>query len=621
MRIHLLLLLALALFTGSQTSAVGATGFWDPGIQHGGWRTDYASPLIGTTAHPLSYISPCLFPGTIFAICPDNFEPIPGIEEPQPVRSFSRSNWVDRSNSTPADRFWVATANIEPALSVHCNSGPPNQSEAILGPFEGIFGIRVDSAAAIGRPWQREATLAVDLSHRPRQLAERPLCRPGDFIPYLGFGIYSERGGGDQPLAILRDGADAPVLRFNYRLVDSNAEFFAAGDPVPPRPRGQYSGIMVEAQWGGRKHAIWVDLLNAYVTPRPTTLAQWNWSVLESFYYPGAEIVFTSAPTLLAECGESGFALSSMAPATYALRQPIPMRIDLRRLYECLGHYFSSPFPTSGTVPLTGMQFFVEVGIREHDGEPGLAEDDYDSRLGIAVSAVDIVPASGSPISSDTAFVAQFGRDLLGHAWSDSERDHWLQRIAENGRAETVAEMLRSREVRRTAIAAATLHLIAFGYHLDRGAFDATLEDLREGHAIPFAAAALASEPAFIRATGTLDDEAFVRRMYRRALGGELDTQADSEQIGESFGSIEYWVHRLGNGSADRADVLLSVFRLAMARGLLDTEADIVTLYYSFAGLLPDSGGIGGWRNASDMPARLAETLYYTSLYRNRFAD
>ncbi len=610
------LILTVASLTPAQ-----AAGVWDAGLFSGAWRSDYASPLMGTAASPLNYAFDCPFPQTRFALCPGNFVPIPGIVGPQPVRSFGLSNWIS-SAAVLGDRFWLVSANSEPALDSNCNSGPPHQSEAVVAPFESVFGVAIRPSLELRRPYQNEVLLAVDLSHRPKQLESRPACQTREYIPYLGFGLDSERGsgGGGAPLAMLGGGTAAPVLRFNYRLVDSNAEFFSEGEAAPPRPHGQYSGVFVEAQWGGRKRWVWIDLLKAFDVEGPSVMVPWNWTIRESFYYPGAEIVFTSGQALRAQCGAEGFDIPSMAPATFAHRQPVPMRINLTRLYQCVGNLFSAPFPAQpAPVPVTGVQFFVEVGVRERDGQPGLSPIDYDSRLGVAVDSIDIVPAAGTPISSDAELVDQLGNDLLGHAWSAALRTHWIARAAAEGRTAVVAQMLRAMEVRRTAIAAARLQLLGIGFNPDRGSFERSLTGLRAGGTISAAASVLAQDAAFVRANGTLSDATFVRLMFSRALGGDLDQQPDAAAIAEGFGSIDYWVDRLGSGSSVRHDVLTSAFRLTAARDLLAKEAEIVVLYRTFFGLLPDAGGIGYWRTASDMPERLIEILYYTQEYRGRF--
>ena len=133
------------------------------------------------------------------------------------------------------------------------------------------------------------------------------------------------------------------------------------------------------------------------------------------------------------------------------------------------------------------------------------------------------------------------------------------------------------------------------------------------------AASALAQGDAFARGTATLGEEAFVRLMFQRVLGIDVTEHPESAEIAEAFGSVESWVARLRAGSSGRADVLLAAFRLASARDLLLREAEVVTLYRTYFGVLPDAGGIGYWRTAKDMPERLIELLYYTPEYRARF--
>lgn len=595
-----------------------AAGLHDPGLFQGLWRSDYDDPRSGTAARPLTYAWQCPFPASPFAICPSRFVPIPGVDGPQPARAFSRSNWVGLPQDS--ERFWVVSANVEPALDASCNSGPPNQSEPVLRPFEGVFGVAVRPSVQTGRPWVNEVALAVDLSHRPRQLEQRPGCRPADFIPFLGFGVHKDRGGGGTPLARLGGAPEsAPVLRFNYRLVDSNATLFADGDALPPRPRGQYAGLLVEAQWAGRKRMVWVDLLKTFDRPAPSAMVPWNWTVRESFYYPGAEIVFTSGPTLRAECGDAGFELPSIAPAHFAHRRPVAMRLDLQRLFECTGSLFSAPFSAqSAGVEITGLQFWVEVGVREQDGLPGLSRVDYDSRLGVAVDGIDIVARSGAASSSDRAFLASLASAWIGRDLDAAGLDAWTARAEAVGSVGAAADLLASLEVRSSALAAARLHLLAFGSALDRTAFDATLARLHGDPDPESAADALARGDAFVSATGALDDAAFVNLLFRRALGTALDLHPDAAAIAQAYGSPAEWTVALASGATQRGAVLAAMLRLVNARDLLLAEARVVVLYRTFLGLLPDAGGIGYWSTAADMPERLIEVLRHLPAFRDR---
>jgi hypothetical protein len=608
---------AALLTLGLLPSVAAGTGLWDAGFLDGSWRSDFTSPLVGSAAQPLTYPAQCAFPFAEFAFCRGTYRPIPGLGA-QPVAAFPVTNWASHTSNSDG-LFWLVGANVEPALDAHCNSGPPNQSEPVVAPFEGVFGVRVQPALDSHRPYQNEVVLAVDLSHRPRQLESRPDCVTRDYVPYLGFGIASERGGGGQPLARLGDGI-APLLRFNYRLVDANAEFFDVGEPLPPKPRGQYAGLYVEAKWGGMRRWVWVDLVNAHALPSASLQLPWNWGIVESFHFPGAEIVVTSGPTLQQECGIDGFDLPPTAPAVFVTRQPLPFAIDLQRMFDCVGDLFSAPLSAQpGPVEITGVHFFVEVGLRDRDGLPGFSAIDFDSRFGVAIDSVDLVPASGTPFSSDLALITQVGHDMLDRDWTPAEQARWLQFISTHGRVATVKAMLRHIEVERSLASAARMHLIAFGPLFDRAAFEQSLARLRDGLSAAELAAELAAGAPFLARHATRSDRAFVRELFRQALRGELEQQPDLAVIEAASGSLEYWIDALGSGRASRGDVLLSVYRLARARQLLQTEIDTIVLYRSFLRLLPDGGGVAGWRAASHMPERLIEALYYAPPYRQRF--
>lgn len=610
---------ALLLAAAFWMASASGQGLWDAGLMDGSWRNEFPSAHYGTPARPLSYLQQCTFPQVRFAFCPTTFVPFPEILQPQPVRSFSRSNWTRRVTNT-RDQFWVVGANVEPALNSACNSGPPNQSEAVVAPFEGVFGLRVQPAHDSHRPYQNEVVMAVDLAHRPRMLESRPGCVTRDYIPYLGFGMSSERGGGDGALAVLDEDDAAPLLRFNYRLVDSNAEFFETGQAIPSLPRGQHSGLYVEAQWGGVRRWIWIELLNTTAQPESTMVTPWNWAIRESFHFPGAEIVLTSGPALQQECGVDGLQIPGQAPAEYSHRQPLPVHIDLQRLYDCVGHLYSTPLASvSGPVEITGVHFWVEVGVRERDGLPGLSPIDYDSRLGVAIDSIDLVQARGTPMSSNAELIDQMAVDLLGRAWSAAERDRWSSMMATHGRVPTIKAMLRSQDIARTSATSARLHALAFGLPFAREGFEASLAQLRAGARLDQVVDSMLARPDFLARYAGMTHQAFVRSLYRQALGGEIEALPDRETIEAAVGSVAYWVERLGSGVADRGDVLRSVFRLATARGLLQTEVETVVLYHSFFRLLPDSGGISAWRQRTPMPERLIEALYYAPTYRKRF--
>lgn len=610
--------MAAAALAGSPVLAEGK-GLWDAGLLDGSWRSDYANPQLGGPGAALTYAAQCQFPGVRFAFCPANFSPIAGVDGVQPRGSFSRSNWTQRSNNAQG-LFWVVGANTEPALDANCNSGPPNQSEPVGAPFEDLYGLAVRPSAISGAGYRQEVVLALDLSHRPRMLRERPGCITRDFVPYLGFGVQSERGGGGQPLATLNasDGL-APVLSFRTRLVESNAEAFAQDEPVPLRPRGQHAGLWVEARWAGVRRWIWIELFNTYEHGTTTYMAPWNWAIRESLHYPGAEIVVTSAAALHARCGESGLQIPPSDPARYAHQQPLPARIDLQRLFECVDDRFSTPLRSQGRdVAITGVHFFVEVGVRDHNVLPGLDDEDYESRLGMAFDSIDLLPGSAHALSSDDRLVDQLARDFLDRPWNTGERAFWVDHIQRQGRVATTAAMLRSQPVASSLVAAVRLHLIAFGEVDDRAGITEQAGRLRQQRLdAPRLAAELAGSARFQRRFAGLSNAQLAQQLFSSVLeqGGPSHTQ---DAVAATFGSAADWGARIDRGEAQRGDLLFSVFRLATAGGLQQPRVETASLYLALLKQAPNAHGLQTWQGAAQMPEALIEAIRYAPHYRQR---
>jgi hypothetical protein len=608
-------LLAIAMLATALPCA--ATGLWDPGFQNGTWRSDFDRPGLGTLVEPLNYAPVCRFPAVPFALCPTNFAVWPGISQLQPARWFARDNWVGLAD--PGAPAWVVGANTEPTLNAACNSGPPNQSEAIAAPFEDVYGLSIDADHAARAPWRRALSLAVDLSHRPRQLADRPQCVPGEFIPYLGFGASSERSGNGQPLAWIGAATPAPLLLFNLRLLDSNAALFDPGEPAPSRPRGQHAGVWIEAQWNGTRRWIWIDLINAYDALPLDFVTPWNWAIPQSFHFPGAEIVFTSGARLREACGSTGLDLPELAPGAWADGQPRALQIDIARLFQCLGDRFADPLSQqTAAVPITGIHFFVEVGVRELDGVPGLGEADYDSRLGIVVDSLDLIDADRTALYQPAAWVAQMGRDFTGRAWTNAETATWLALLAREGRVPTTRAMLRSQAVARGLGAVARLQLIAFGEATDRASFNAMLALAQSGGSPAALAERLIASAPFQQRYAGLDDRGYVGALIAQALGESANDATAVARLARAIGSNEYWVQAIGSGRAGRTSLLLALVRYSQATGLRESAVDTLALYRAMLGGLPDAGGLDYWTRNANMPEQLIEALHYAPPYRAR---
>jgi len=86
--------------------------------------------------------------------------------------------------------------------------------------------------------------------------------------------------------------------------------------------------------------------------------AHWNWNVRESFFYPGADIVYLDAPDLVAEGME--------LPHLERVGQEADYVIDLQQLFSIAnrserGVHFDAPLPEEPDLPVFGVHWAVEV--------------------------------------------------------------------------------------------------------------------------------------------------------------------------------------------------------------------------------------------------------------------
>lgn len=117
----------------------------------------------------------------------------------------------------------------------------------------------------------------------------------------------------------------------------------------------------------------------------------------------------------------------------------------------------------------------------------------------------------------------------------------------------------------------------------------------QDGWSLSAVAQAFTDSPEFQARIGTLDDPAFVSFVYRQVLGRDVDP-----------GGQDYWLGRLAGGMS-RSDLLGSFSESAEHRARTadmvdqgyfrsDPHAQAVSLLYdSFAGRLPDAGGLAFW--------------------------
>ncbi|MEO6435496.1 MAG: hypothetical protein ABIP55_07010, partial [Tepidisphaeraceae bacterium] len=364
----------LQIITGHrETVSFAPVGIRDSGLRSGRWRTDLNNPSEGLAETPL-LLGDCQFT-TPFS---DGYMSFSGGGPDATTHCrygslvFPSTNSASSGTVLPFDDYWVVIGNIEPALAnPECVTGPPGQSRPFRAPGAGeLFGIASLPDGEAGFPERRKMHLVLNSTNMT-------LCREHSYaIPYLSFGAQADRGNNGVITYLNAGGKTA--LRFAVTLMDIAESNPAFGVVAPGVKRYSQAHVLIEAIWGGRKRWLFLELLpdaRREAGGADTGIdihVRFNWHMVDSFIYPGADYVFKSASLLSEQCRAEAInvpaldrSLTYVNPATRN-RSRIEYTLDLQATFDCLqrtGAWGLEPMPAH-PVPVTGIHFGVEQDDR-----------------------------------------------------------------------------------------------------------------------------------------------------------------------------------------------------------------------------------------------------------------
>jgi hypothetical protein len=377
------------LAAGVLDTEVFADYFDDQGNRLGRFRTDYTSPTEGTLKNPLEIdTSECYYGqeefGTERLIEVHSSEACPTGPGVYPGGSYFHSNVPDDGGS-----FWVLSVNVEVFAFAEDDytgaplgelQGPPNLSTSLTGPpgltrFKMLPANKMENGARFakwesgGLSWKKrdsnrgrsfrtskgdggsiqgyEAHLVID--------NEGPDGEPRflNAIPFLGFG--AQKDWGNEGYVGRMNHPNAPHSTYWV----SRLERARAG-----RPQDAMShNIVANARWGGKIRMIQLLLHHHNVESStewiPGTHRHWNWPAKNSFWYPGADIVFIDAEDVETHCGEN----AGYVPRIVKTGVSYEFLVDWEVLFRCLSDrgLFDDPMPDDEVVPLLGIHWVVEL--------------------------------------------------------------------------------------------------------------------------------------------------------------------------------------------------------------------------------------------------------------------
>jgi hypothetical protein len=350
-------------------------GLWDPGLVDGRWRTDFDNPLEGTRAAPL-LLGDCQFQTPVS----DGYPAFSG-GGPDPVTHCRYGSIITPAGNAatseatwPLHSFWSVIGNVEAAFdNPFCANGPPGQSMPFARPGAGaLFGVIALPDGEAGVPARKKMHLVLNSW-------STILCRTQSYgIPYLSVGAQADRGNNGVITYLNVPGAKRQ-LHFGMTLMDiADANPDAFGQAPAGAVRYSQSHVLLEAMWGGRKRWLFIELmpdarrdLNAPDGGIDLHI-RFNWHMVDSFIYPGADYVFKSAAVLSEQCRNEGIDIPAQSrtltynnPATRALSRR-DYAIDLQGVFDCLsrtGAWGAETMP-SHAVPVTAIHFGIEQDDR-----------------------------------------------------------------------------------------------------------------------------------------------------------------------------------------------------------------------------------------------------------------
>lgn len=174
-------------------------------------------------------------------------------------------------------------------------------------------------------------------------------------IPYMSIGAEAYRGNG---------GVLGYLNLFSRNTLTFNARLWRAElpSPVGNQPAVLVFYVLVMSEWQGKRRGLFITLAhwnydNSSSNPGDFEHQfKWNWPMLESFYYPGAEFALIDAEDMQFHCGVS-------VPRLTSVGQEIAYNLNLWWLFQCISNLngWDSPMPSFPAPAILGVHWAVEM--------------------------------------------------------------------------------------------------------------------------------------------------------------------------------------------------------------------------------------------------------------------
>jgi hypothetical protein len=187
-------------------------------------------------------------------------------------------------------------------------------------------------------------------------------------------GVFGARRQGQQRRADVPQPSGAPAtLRFGMTLMDSAGEHPELHGAPAGAKRYSQAHVLIEAMWGGVRRWVFVELVPDVREVAGTAEGsvdvhvRFNWHMVDSLLYPGADYLYKSGTVLTAQCEADGLAIPVLDkaatwvnPATRAAARR-DYSIDLQRSPVSTPRRWGAAY--RGIHPVTAVVFALEMDV------------------------------------------------------------------------------------------------------------------------------------------------------------------------------------------------------------------------------------------------------------------
>ncbi len=223
-----------------------------------------------------------------------------------------------------------------------------------------------------------------------------------------------------------------------------------------------------------------------------------------------------------------------------------------------------------------------------------------------AVSSWTNLQKRFGPFDADAVhFIIRQYVDFANRPPTGTELAQWRTRLASNPPATLVAELAGSARWQTNAGSVTRLYKAAFLRNPDSGGLTHWVNARWGGKGLVSMADHFAASSEFQTRYGTLDDGAYVDRIYQNVFGRLPDS-----------GGRAYWVGKLAAG-AGRGTVLFELSDSNEYRSRTSADVAVITTWFGLLRTTPSAAELAQWR--TELPRTLVDTLRTSLRYAARF--